>query len=174
MSQQCATAAKNANDLLGCIKKSVASRSREDLLPLYSALVRPHLEYGIQLWAPQFKKDEGLLERVQRRAMRMMRGLEHCSYEERLRELGLFSLEKTERNLVNAYKYLQGGCREDGARLFTVVPRKNFFTLRVTEQWNRLPRRAVESPLEIFKIRLDEVLCSLLQVNLLWQGSQTR
>jgi len=185
VSQQCALTAQKANHILGCIKSSVDSRSREAILPLCSALVRPHVESCVQLWSPQHKKDMELLERVQRKATNMIRGLEHLCCEERLRELGLFHLEerRLQGDLIVAFLYIKGACKKDGDKLFSracsdrtrgngftlndgglkldIV--KEYFTKRVVRHWNRLPREVVDVPsLAVFKARLEGALVNLV------------
>ncbi|GAB0188877.1 hypothetical protein GRJ2_001353000 [Grus japonensis] len=131
------------------------------------------------------ERDMELLERVQKRAKKMIRGLEHLSYEDRLRELGLFSLEKRklQGNLIAAFQYLKGVYKKAGEGLFTracsdktrsngfklkegrlrLDVRKKFFTVRVVRHWNRLPREVVDAPsLEVFKARLDGALGNLV------------
>ncbi|XP_064505691.1 triadin isoform X3 [Pseudopipra pipra] len=185
VSWQCVLVVQKDNCILGCTKSSMTSRSREVIPSLYSALVRPQLEYCIQLWGPQHKKDVDMLEQVQRGASKLITGLEHISYEDRMRDMGLFSLEKRRLRgyLITVFQYLKGACQRGKEGLFTgacsdrtrgngfklkevrfsLDIREKIFTVRVVRLWNRLPREVVDSPsLEVFKTRLDGALSNLV------------
>ncbi|PKU43998.1 hypothetical protein llap_5687 [Limosa lapponica baueri] len=179
-SQQWALAAKRANPILGCIKHGTTSQSREVIIPLYSVLVRPHLEFCVQFWAPQFKKGAKVLEWIQRRTTKLVKGPEGMSYKEWLRTSGLSSLEKRRlRDYIIALCSLLRRGREGGAELFSLVYsgktsgngsklyqgkfrldiRKHFFTKRVVRHWNRLSREVVNAPsLSVLKTHSDNFL----------------
>jgi ribonucleases P/MRP protein subunit RPP40 len=122
VSQQCSKVVKTANRVLGMIYRSFTYKSKDVVLQLYKSLVRPHLEFCVQAWRPHLQKDIMLLEKVQRRATRMIDNFQKLSYEERLSKLKLTTLEtrRLRGDLIETFKIFKG---------FTDVNKDNFFDL---------------------------------------------
>ena len=102
--------ANEANKRLGMIHRNFKCKAKKVILPLYKSIVRPHLDYCVQAWRPHYRKDVNKLEKVQRRATKMVEGLEGYSYEDRLRILGLTTLETRflRADLIEVFKILRG------------------------------------------------------------------
>ena len=85
VSEQCRIAASKGNQVLGMIRRNITYKDKSLIVPLYKAIVRPHLEYCIQAWSPYLRKDIDMLEKIQRRATKLIPGLRDLRYEERLK-----------------------------------------------------------------------------------------
>ena len=174
-----AEATAKANRILGCIRRSIKFKNEDIIMPLYKAHVRSRLEYGSVIWNPYQAQDKIRVERVQRRATKMVKGLENLTYEGRLKKLELPSLQHRRRRSdmlqvfkiimqlerIEAQKFFTPGTsftRGHSKKLFKPRPRldirKNFFSLRVIEDWNSLPQHLIDSEdLDDFKAGLDEL-----------------
>ena len=167
-----------ANRNLGIIFRSFTYMDKEMFLNLYKSMVRPHIEYATQVWSPQYKKDKITLENVQRRATRLVKCIKHLPYSERLKILGLPTLEyRRERaDMIQVYKILHGIDIANREKLLQMAPytttrghplklfkkrcrlnfRSNYFSQRVIDQWNGLPSNLVTAlSLNAFKSRLN-------------------
>jgi hypothetical protein len=178
-SRQCTEAAKKANSTLGMIKRTIVTRDKDTILRLYKSMVRPHLEYCIQAWNPYLKQDIEKLEKVQRRATKMIWGYKDLSYEERLERCGLTTLERrrSRGDLIEAYKIITGKEALCWEKFFELAPNKatrghryklfkkptgtlgqKFFSARVIDIWNGLDDSTVSvDTVAAFKRKLGEL-----------------
>ncbi len=120
-SQQCKDGAVKTNRMLGFINRSISFETKDVILPLNSSLVRPHLDYAVQLWAPHHAKDTAKLEAVQRRAAKMITCLRNKLYKERLSPLSLFSLEerRLRGKIIECSKILKGFTNVNASKMFS-------------------------------------------------------
>lgn len=182
--KQCLQARNKANKMLGIINRNVSYKSKEVITKLYSSYVRPHIEYCAQAWSQHSVGDLDLLESVQRRATRLIPSLEGMSYEERLKELNMFSVRRRflRGDLIHVFKLFNNSGELDWGEFFVLNTddrmrghnkkikkqqchlnvRKNFFSHRVVNFWNSLPADIVNSDnLNVFKAKLDNHMGSL-------------
>ena len=181
VSEQCGIAASKGNQILGLIRRNITYKGKKLIIPLYKAIVRPHLEYCIQAWIPYRKKDIDTLERIQRRATKMIPELRDLSYEERLKECGLTTLEtrRLRGDQIEVFKILNGyenidrniffslkkDCRTRGHEVKLVKDqcrldiRKHSFSQRTINEWNKLSTDCVTaSSVNMFKNKVDTYL----------------
>ena len=177
--QQAASAVSKASRVLAIIRKSFVNFDPFILPLLYKTLVRPILEYGNAIWGPFNRADQQLVERVQRRATRLVVSLRGLSYKDRLRSLNLPSLyyRRLRGDMIRVYNLINGGIDQDHTQFFildrdsrtrghafklkkpdaTTRPRRTSFGVRIVDEWNALPRNVVEaSTLNAFKSSLDD------------------
>jgi len=177
---QVTEAYKKANRAPGMISRSIQYKSKSILLCLLKTLVRPHLEYCTQIWSPHYSKDKQLLEKVQHRFTRMVPGMKVLPYNERLRLLGLWTLEERQNtaDLIEMFKMLRGkscpsfdsmfersrnlSTRGHSVKLMkhhcTTDLRKYFFSERVIDRWNMLTEDCVSSStINEFKGKLTRI-----------------
>lgn len=180
-SEQCLTAANKANSVLGVIKRNIRSRNKAVIVRLYKTLVRPKLEYCVQAWNPFLKKDIEVLEKVQKRATRLVAGYQNYSYEQRLRFLDLQPLDvrRTRGDMIEVFKLIKGIDCIKPDKFFTIIGnsrlrghqykmaksrsrleiRKHYFSNRIVDAWNALPEYVVSAEsVNVFKARLDKFI----------------
>ena len=179
VSNNCAVAVKKVNQMAGHIYRTVTHKSVQTVVPLYKALVRPHLEYCSLVWSPYLKKDILSIEKVQRRVTKMIPSISALTYEERLKRTGLISLEnrRLRDDLLEVVKILKGFVKVDPATHFGMSDRRSrghtlklekprarlelrrhFFSNRVIDAWNSLPGHMVEATsTNIFKAALQRL-----------------
>ena len=181
VSEQCGIAASEGNQILGLIRRNITYKGKKLIIPLYKAIVRPHLEYCIQAWRPYRKKDIDTLERIQRRATKMIPELRDLSYEERLKECGLTTLEtrRLRGDQIEVFKILNGYENIDRNMFFSLKKdsrtrghevklvkdqcrldiRKHSFSQRTINEWNKLSTDCVtSSSVNMFKNKVDSYL----------------
>ena len=181
VSEQCGIAASKRNTILGLIRRNITYKGKKLIIPLYKAIVRPHLEYCIQAWRPYRKKDIDTLERIQRRATKIIPELRYLSYEERLKECGLTTLEtrRLRGDQIEVFKILNGYENIDRNMFFSLKKdsrtrghevklvkdqcrldiRKHSFSQRTINEWNKLSTDCVTaSSVKMFKNKVDTYL----------------